>query len=322
MPPKRAVGPPRPAPKPPVAAVHIAKPPSQPVSRATLAQRTDSVVMTAPAEPELGPEAEEDVEEAATQAAAAMPPASPATPASAVTRDQLTAPTDSVRKMLLQPGDDAPAAPMERKELIERSDSVSKMFSDPSRGQTDGTIRVVFAEEGPLGLEIGGSVETEPPSILKIEPDGAAGALSELRVGLVLLEVQGESVGGEGGLGFHAVLEKMRTAPRPLTLVFAKAAAPAAPSAVSAAGLGAGLKKWTSNFLDPDKRPQPLSLGAMDPQELAAHQRALEFKISEWVGEASSRQAAKPEQLIAFAQRRNLYHLQPEGAGSGRSQCH
>lgn len=291
----------------------------QKLSRAQLAQRTESVVMTAAAanddDLEHTPRPGEDNETPFHSA----PPATPATPAPTqpVTRQQLQDQTHSVRKMLLQPGDHAAhAAPMDRGELMQRSDSVSKMFADPSRGQKGGTIVVEFAEEGPLGLVLTGDAEHGPlPTIQSIAAGSAAASRVELRKGLVLLKVQGQAVGGNGkaGLGFHDALEAMRTSARPLTLVFAPPEA--VPTQQQPASL-AGLLKWTSDLLPVgSKRPQPFALDAMDSQELRQHQRALAHKLTEWAGDAAGRRvalAAHPQQLIQFAEERNLYHLQPE----------
>ena len=288
----------------------------QKLSRAQLAQRTESVVMTAAApNDELERTPRPDGETLFQPA----PPATPATPAPTqpVTRQQLQDQTHSVRKMLLQPGDRAAhTAPMDRGELMQRSDSVSKMFADPSRGQKGGTIVVEFAEAGPLGLVLTRDAENGPlPTIQSITAGSAAASRVELRKGLVLLRVQGRAVGGDGeaGLGFHDAVEAVRTSARPLTLVFAPPEA--VPLQKQPAPL-AGLLKWTSDLLPGgSKRPQPFAVDEMDPQELRQHQRALAHKLTEWAGDAAGRRvalAAHPQQLIRFAEERNLYHLQPE----------
>ncbi len=288
----------------------------QPLSRAQMAMRTESVVMTAAEDSDLdrSPRPGKDGEPAASS----VPPPTPATPAAApaVTREQLKDQTQSVRKMLLQPGDSsAQAAPMERGELMQRSDSVSKMFADPSRGQKDGTIVVDFAEDGPLGLVLREDSKNGPLiTIEDIAAGSAAASRAELRKGLVLQKVQEQAVRGDGkdGLGFHDVLDTIRTSARPLTLIFAPPEP--VPSQQEPASL-AGLLKWTSDLLPNSKRPQPFALDTMDVHELRQHQRALAHKITDWAGDAAGRcvaLAVHPEQLIRFAQERNLYHLQPE----------
>ena len=280
-----------------------------------MAVRTESVVMTAgdvDGDLDHSPRAGKDGELVADS----VPPSTPATPAAAqaVTREQLKDQTQSVRKMLLQPGDRlGQVAPMERGTLMQRSDSVSKMFADPSRGQKDGTIVVEFAEDGPLGLVLSEDPQNRPLiTIEDITAGSVAASRAELRKGLVLQKVQGQAVGGKDGPGFHDVLDTIRTSARPLTLVFAPPEP--VPSQQEPTSL-TGLLKWTADFLPNGKRPQPFALDTMDSHELRQHQRALAHKLTEWAGDAAGRRvalAAHPEQLIRFAKERNLYHLQPE----------
>ena len=72
--------------------------------------------------------------DSASGAVMSAPPPSPSTPVQ-LTREGLVAPTSSVKKMLMQPGEGAGAEPLDRDALMQRSTSVSQMFADPARGQ-------------------------------------------------------------------------------------------------------------------------------------------------------------------------------------------
>ena len=77
-------------------------------------------------------------------------------------------------------------------------------------------LQCLFTQEGRLGISFQRN-SVPPLAIAKIAPDTLAAADLRLRVGMALVELQGEST---TGMPYDMVIAKIRQAGRPLSMVF------------------------------------------------------------------------------------------------------
>ena len=85
-------------------------------------------------------------------------------------------------------------------------------------------VRWTCTEEGRLGLSFAANVDGQAPCIKALAPGSPAASAAQLRPGLVLLSIQGQST---AGMAFEAIKARLKASPRPLTLTFGEAAADA-----------------------------------------------------------------------------------------------
>ena len=85
-------------------------------------------------------------------------------------------------------------------------------------------VRWTCTEEVRLGLSFAANVDGQAPCIKALAPGSPAASAAQLRPGLVLLSIQGQST---AGMAFEAIKARLKASPRPLTLTFGEAAADA-----------------------------------------------------------------------------------------------